>query len=215
MAQNKKSFVLYADFIHAFNQLTDEEAGQLIKHIFGYVNDENPVLTNRLLIIAFEPIKQQLKRDLVKWDGKLSQWSEAGKASAKARQLRKSTTVNDRSKSSTVSSVNVNDNVNVNVINIEYKKNYFFTSLTPFIEIYGKDLINDFAAYWMEPTQNGKKTRKDLQKTWDTARRLATWAKNDKNFNSKTKHDVRQNNTNNLENLKLAADTIINNGANN
>ena len=46
--------------------LTDEEAGKLIKHLLSYVNDEAPVLEDRMLEIVFEPIKQSLKRDLDK-----------------------------------------------------------------------------------------------------------------------------------------------------
>jgi hypothetical protein len=69
MAENKKGFVLYADQKLIFDLLTNEEAGILIKHIFSYVNDENPTLNDRLIDMAFNPIKLQLKRDLVKYDG--------------------------------------------------------------------------------------------------------------------------------------------------
>ena len=64
-----------------------------------------------------------MKRDLKKWEKQQEQRSEAGKRSAEVRKRnaklakRDSTTVNDRSISSTVNgnvSVNVNDNVNVN-----------------------------------------------------------------------------------------------------
>jgi len=69
MAENKKGFVLYADQKFIFDDLTNEEAGILIKHIFSYVNDENPTLNDRFLNMAFKPIKLQLKRDLVKYEG--------------------------------------------------------------------------------------------------------------------------------------------------
>ena len=68
MAKDKKSFLLYTDQQGVFNQLPDEIAGKLIKHIFAYVNDENPSCADLLLSIAFEPIKLQLKRDLRKYD---------------------------------------------------------------------------------------------------------------------------------------------------
>jgi hypothetical protein len=68
MAENKKGFVLYADQKLIFDDLTNDEAGILIKHIFSYVNDENPILENRLIDMAFKPIKLQLKRDLVKYE---------------------------------------------------------------------------------------------------------------------------------------------------
>ena len=67
MAENKKSFILYCDQQGIFNQLPDEIAGRLIKHIFAYVNDESPTTDELIINIAFEPIKQQLKRDLQKY----------------------------------------------------------------------------------------------------------------------------------------------------
>lgn len=68
MATDKKGFVLYADQINLFELLTDAEAGLLIKHIFNYVNDKNPSIENKIVNLAFTPIKQQLKRDLIKWE---------------------------------------------------------------------------------------------------------------------------------------------------
>jgi hypothetical protein len=112
MAENKKSFVLYSDSQGLINQLPDEVAGRLLKHIYAYVNDENPISTEILLNIAFEPIKMQLKRDLVKWENQLKQRSEAGKKSAELRALTKS---NERCFSFNEIQRNPTDNVNVNV----------------------------------------------------------------------------------------------------
>jgi len=68
MAKNKKSFLLYTDVHFTAQKLTNEQAGKLFKHILAYVNDENPVMNDILLEIAFEPIKQSLKRDLKKYE---------------------------------------------------------------------------------------------------------------------------------------------------
>tara|TARA_R100001440_G_scaffold23689_1_gene38603 strand:+ start:22464 stop:23084 length:621 start_codon:yes stop_codon:yes gene_type:complete len=68
MAKDKKSFILYCDYIHTFSELPDEFAGKLIKHIFEYVNDKNPQSDDWILKSAFNPIKQQLKRDLKKYE---------------------------------------------------------------------------------------------------------------------------------------------------
>lgn len=67
MAENKKSFILYCDLIHTVSKLPDDKAGELFKHILKYVNDEDPQTEDLLLQICFEPIKQQLKRDLKVW----------------------------------------------------------------------------------------------------------------------------------------------------
>ena len=111
MAENKKSFVLYSDSQGLVNQLPDDVAGRLLKHIYAYVNDENPITDELLLNIAFEPIKMHLKRDLQRWETQIEQRRQAGLRSAEVRK-RNATSVNERSISST-DNVNVNDNVNV------------------------------------------------------------------------------------------------------
>jgi len=68
MAQGKKSFILYADLIHTVKKLPTEQAGKLLLHILEYVNDLNPETDDLMVEIAFEPIKQQLKRDLKGWE---------------------------------------------------------------------------------------------------------------------------------------------------
>ena len=40
MAKDKKSFILYCDYLHTFSKLPDEFAGKLIKHVLEYVNDK-------------------------------------------------------------------------------------------------------------------------------------------------------------------------------
>lgn len=131
MAEGKKSFIAYSDWKATFDELSDEDAGRLIKHIFAYVNDENPVTDNVLIRVAFAQFKQTLKRDLVKWNEQLQQRRDAGKRSAEKRALEKSnersTVVESRQRNSTDSvsvsvSDNVNDNVNDNVSEKEKKK---------------------------------------------------------------------------------------------
>ena len=190
MAENKKSFVLYTDTQGLINQLPDDIAGRLFKHIYAYVNDENPITDELLLNIAFEPIKMQLKRDLVKYDKKREQWSEAGKKSAeqraliKSNELQRTSTVVDSV--ATVSTVNDNVNVNVNVINkIEARSQIFKDSLLQFKNKYQVNMLKEFYNYWTEPNQSKSKMRFELEKTWSVERRLETWAKRENLFNVK------------------------------
>jgi len=111
MSKDKKSFILYLDQQELFNKLPDEVAGKLIKHIFSYVNCENPEANDLLLDVAFSTIKQTLKRDLAKWQTHIQQRVEAGKKSAAKR-------ANDKQRNSTtvkVRSTNPTDSVNVSV----------------------------------------------------------------------------------------------------
>ena len=136
MAENKKSFILYCDQKGVWDKLDDAQAGRLVKHIIAYVNDENPVAPDFVTELAFEPIKQSLKRDLRKWEKQQEQRVEAGKRSAEIRQRNatkasdRSTTVNERSISSTVNgsvngSVSVNDN-EINTLSLESDFDLFF-----------------------------------------------------------------------------------------
>jgi len=142
MAENKKSFIAYTDWYDTFNALPDEKAGQLVKHLFAYVNDENPVSDDILITAVFANIKQQLKRDLIKWEGISSQRSEIGKLggikSGEARQSKTKQTkqmLKQGSKTKQNEHVTVTDNDNDNVRRrrrkpfipptIEEVKNYF------------------------------------------------------------------------------------------
>lgn len=121
MAKDKKSFILYVDQKDLWNKLPDEIAGKLIKHIYSYVSDENPSSNDLIVEIAFEPIKQQLKRDLKLFEEKRVKRSEAGIAGANKRWQE---IANDSKRISNIAKIadNVNDNVNVNVIdNIDYQ----------------------------------------------------------------------------------------------
>lgn len=120
MAENKKSFVLYTDQSSLINLLTDEQAGKLLKHLYAYVNDENPILNDNLLIIAFEPIKQQLKRDLVKWSDTKTVRSNNGKLGGlkSGESRRKQSEAKQSKMKQSQANEAVNDNVNDNVINI-------------------------------------------------------------------------------------------------
>jgi len=48
---------------------------------------------------------------------------------------------------------------------------------------YPKEMLQDFYDYWSEPSKTGK-LRKEMQKTWCTSRRLKTWSKRAKQFNT-------------------------------
>lgn len=115
--EGKKSFVLYTDQREVFDELSDEDAGRLIKHIFSYVNDENPSTDDLLLKVAFLPIKTQLKRDLKIWDEKKLQRAEAGRKGGIAKSSNaKQSLANPSNATNDVANLAVNVNVNGNDI---------------------------------------------------------------------------------------------------
>jgi hypothetical protein len=63
--------------------------------------------------------------------------------------------------------------------NIDERKSKFASTLKPFVEVYGREMINDFYKYWTEPNKSNTKFKQELEKTWSVERRLETWSKND------------------------------------
>lgn len=132
MATGKNKILVYADWQHLFNKLTDDEAGKLIKHFFAFVNtnegEDEPVPADRITDISFEPIKLQLKRDLKAWKEKIEVRAEAGSAGGKkSGEIRKQKTDEGskmkqneangnfalKNEANEAVKVNVKDNVNV------------------------------------------------------------------------------------------------------
>lgn len=135
MATGKKSFVLYTSYIHAIELLTDDQAGKLLKLIFNYVNDLNPEENDVIVKLAFEPIKQQLKRDLIEWRSERKRRSAAGKVGGlKSGEARRSKAkqneviVHSASKNEANEAVDVDVDVDVDV-NVEEKGAPVFYSI--------------------------------------------------------------------------------------
>jgi len=175
MAENKKSFVLYADLMQNIEHLTNEEKGVLFNHLLMYVNDLNPTLEDRLLVTAWKPIEAQLKRDLKKFEQVKAKRSEAGKKSAKLKKQQNSTnstsvesvkqkatnstSVKSVQHRSTNSTDNVNDNVNDNVINIYRAFAHLCLSEDEFKKLnadYSKEVIDEV----LDEIENYKQNKK-------------------------------------------------------
>lgn len=66
--------------------------------------------------------------------------------------------------------------------NVEDRKTDFYNSLVPFLEKYPKEMIRAFFDYWSELNKSRTRMRWESEKTWETSKRLVTWANNDKQF---------------------------------
>ena len=69
------------------------------------------------------------------------------------------------------------DNNNI----LEKNQKEFEKEVLTFENKYDRNLLKAFYAYWSEGDKKGR-MKKDLQKTWDTSRRLVTWENNNRNF---------------------------------
>jgi hypothetical protein len=179
MANDKKSFLLYCDIIHTVEQLTDEQAGDLFKHILRYVNDQDPQSDSVITKIAFEPIRQALKRDLEKYES-----------------IRKRNSDNARMRwDATASSGIPNDTKNADsdiVIDsdsdkdIKVKKDVFIKPSIVEIKTYMTEIgMADVSEKWFDYYEsNGWLVGKNKMKNWRAA--VRTWKNNNLSTNVTT-----------------------------
>ena len=59
---------------------------------------------------------------------------------------------------------------------LKIRSDKFYESLIPYVTIYGKEMVRAFFDYWSEPNRSQTKMKFELERTWDTKRRLNTWS---------------------------------------
>ena len=63
-------------------------------------------------------------------------------------------------------------------LTIEQRKEDFLNDVRKYTSDYPSTILNDFFSFWTEPSQSGTKMRFELERTWDTKRRLRRWSEN-------------------------------------
>ncbi|HEX8575786.1 MAG TPA: DUF6291 domain-containing protein [Flavobacterium sp.] len=225
-ADEKKSFVLYADLLNLVSQLPDETAGKLFKVILQYVNDVEVCIEDLLLKVAFEPIRAQLERDFAKWDKIKIRRSESGKLGGRpkkeeiqtepeteAEKAKKANAFSEK-QSKAKKAVTVNDTVTVTdtvtVINKEReKKNFSPPSLLEVQEFiiekkYGVNAHSFWNFYESKNWMVGKNKMKDWKKA------VAGWDSREKeNLKNKDQNGKSNNTSGTKQAYEFSVDRII------
>ena len=92
---------------------------------------------------------------------------------------------------------------------LEFRKNEFKNNLEPFLEIYGKVLLNDFFRYWTETNQGGKKMRFEMERVFEISKRLKTWSNNENKFKKAGGMSEREKRLEGVAQLKADAAAIL------
>jgi hypothetical protein len=196
----KKSFMLHLDSLEILDELTNEQAGLLLKAFKDYHTDQELNL-DPIIKMCFVPFRNQFIRDEDKYQKVVERNQNNGKKGGRPKEQdepklsqetqsvilkpRKADNDNDNDNDSD----KVNDKVSLKVNNIEERKLKFASVLKPFILKFGQQTIRDFYSYWTEPNKSGTKFRMELEKTWDTERRLTTWADRSKQITKPATED--------------------------
>ena len=185
MAKDKKSFVLYCDQQGVFNKLPDEIAGKLIKHIFAYVNDENPPCDDLLLSIAFEPIKTQLKRDLRKYEVYIEKQKENGAKGGRPKK-EEETQITQPFFQEPKKADNVTATATATEEDIKVKRDVFIKPSIVEIKTYMIEIgMTDVSEKWFDYYEsNGWLVGKNKMKNWRAA--VRTWKNNNLSNNVTT-----------------------------
>ena len=195
MATNKNTIQVYRDWKKTFDYLSDEEAGQLIKHFFSYVNDDNPKQPTGIVGMAWIPIESQLKRDLKKWENICERnainGAKGGRPKNPVGYLGKSENPKKPQKADKDKDKDKDKDI-YKYINIEERKLQFGKLLQPFKDKYSVSILKDFYEYWTEHGLRDKKMRFEKEKSFGVARRLSTWSKNQSKFDPKSKENKRE-----------------------
>lgn len=69
---------------------------------------------------------------------------------------------------------------------IDERKTELVQKLKNYLDVYGKDMLNDFFNYWTEKNEGGKKMRFEMERTFEISKRLATWHNREKTFKTST-----------------------------
>lgn len=182
MATDKKSFLIYCDIIHTVEQLTDEQAGDLFKHLLRYVNDLNPQSDSVITKIAFEPIKQALKRDLDKYESIRKRNSDNGSKGGRPTKPNKTQITQPFfQEPKQADSDSVIDSVSDIVI--KKQRNVFTKPTIEEIEIYMKEkgMSNGADRFYHYYESNGWLVGSNKMKNWKSA--VVGWIQRAETFN--------------------------------
>jgi len=182
----RDSMIFYRSFYEAIKELPLETQGEIYNAIFTYGLDFEVTELSGVSKTIWTLIKPQIDANIKRFENgkKPKNKQTESKTEAKNNQDESKTETNNNNNN------NVNDNVNVNVKdkvinNIKDRKTSFAISLEPYLELYNREMLNNFYMYWTEHGEKDKKMRFEKEKSFDVKLRLLNWSKRSESFKQK------------------------------
>ena len=144
----RDSFLLYTEIGDVLKIMTNEQKGILFQAIIDYERtDEEPVIEDPIVAVAFVPVRQNLDRNNAKYERAAEQRREASKKAAEARKEKaiernRANTERNRPTTERNRAACVNENVNGNV-NDNVNENENVIDITPHTPHGGKRETQD------------------------------------------------------------------------
>ena len=181
--QQRESFVFYRSFFEAIEEVEAEHQLPIYRGIAMYALDKKEPELTGFAKVLWKLIKPQIDANWVRFENgcKGGEHGSKGGAPMGNKNAEKKQPQNNPKTTPNVN-VNVNDNKeSTNVpkknfsLSIEKRKENFLEEIRLNASDYPPEMLNQFFAYWTEKKQNGKKMRFEMEKTWETKKRLARW----------------------------------------
>ena len=200
-----RNFIMHQNIIRMSSHLNNEDLGQLVRYFFlyaenGQMPDEEQNLTIAIIFnewrIQFESDKEryevvsQKRREAgrKRWDkkhdsaqvGSVSPSSPSSSSSSSSSQSDKSTVATPMSNDdmATPSSPTVKakkKSMGSPSRDLASRRTDFYQGILPYADQYDREMLNDFFQYWTELDKRRQRMRFEMQKTWETGKRLSLW----------------------------------------
>ena len=198
----RSNMLFYRGFYEAIEHLNFEEKGMVYSAVFNYgLNFVEPELPNHLKTI-FMLLRPQLDANIKKFkNGVTIKMKDEEKKRIKKiakDDAQRLANINDQNLKGTVSKLShydVDDNRNLKEVNLLKRKELFIADVKLHEDLFVQKVIDGFIDYWSEPNLARSKMKWELQKTWDTKRRLRLW--NDRHWDYENKKNKIINGTRN------------------
>ncbi len=197
---SRKSMIIYEDLVEAVRMLAPETATSVLLAIFDYgLKGIEPADKQSVETAFVNMFRKRIDEDRHTYEAVCKRNRENGKKGGRSRK-----TKNPEKPTGTQSPLdNDNDNESTNVDNkesilsntkeksdslpvkkdIRERQKEFWNELIPYISEgkYEYKMVEQFYGYWSEEETDKKdpKMRKEKEKTWNTAKRLARWKYNE------------------------------------
>jgi hypothetical protein len=151
----KKSFVLHVDSLDVLDELTNEQAGILLKAMRDYHNEEETPL-DALTKIVFCPFKNQFNRDSLKYQTTCERRANAGSMGGKQKVANVANASKPKQKQANVAesvSVSKNDSDSVN----DSKSVSVIKDLSPKVDV-NLFITDEIFQYWILTMNKGSRT---------------------------------------------------------
>ena len=182
-----RNFIIHENIMRMSSQLDNEELARFFRHVYRYVEsgqmpEEEPSCA---VNIIFNEWRLRYEADKERYEEVSQKRREAGRKGVNKRWNKNGSTAQDTGDSvdeenapTATSTVTEQPRTEAEGEGkLEIRKDNFYQSILPYAGQYDREMLNDFFQYWTELDKRRRRMRFEMQKTWETGKRLNLWSR--------------------------------------